>query len=193
MPVSRFTRRSHASASMPTPSNPPGLVRGFHTPARKMRMPSAARARAVASTCSSVSALHGPAMIVGRCAAISGNTMGNRSFISVWSAAALRFCRFFAPGRRGGRRLRMSLRVRRLLPFVRGFRYSFPVARVVAAGAAARSGWRPPGSRIFWNSTSSSYPSGVASQSRLMPDCVKPALRKSARLARFVAPTPHHS
>ena len=48
------------------PSKPPGLVRGFHSPARKIRTPSAARQRAVASVCSSVSALQGPATTSGR-------------------------------------------------------------------------------------------------------------------------------
>ncbi len=66
MPVSRRTRRSHAKPSVPTPSKPPGLVRGFHSPARKIRTPSAARRRAVASVCSSVSALQGPATTSGR-------------------------------------------------------------------------------------------------------------------------------
>ena len=83
IPVSRFTRWSHATPSAPTPSNPPGLVRGFHSPARKIRTPSAASSRAVSITCSSVSALHGPAMTSGRRGSSPGKLMGCKSFISV--------------------------------------------------------------------------------------------------------------
>ena len=66
MPVSAFTRCSQGRAASPMPSNPPGLVRGFHTPARKILHPRPASWRAVFMTCSSVSALHGPAMTRGR-------------------------------------------------------------------------------------------------------------------------------
>ena len=83
IPVSRFTRWSHATPSAPTPSNPPGLVRGFQSPARKIRTPSAASSRAVSITCSSVSALHGPAMTSGRRGSSPGKLMGCKSFISV--------------------------------------------------------------------------------------------------------------
>ncbi len=79
MPVSRFTRCNHAIPATPTPSNPPGLVRGFHNPARKIRNPAATSCRAVSSVCSSVSALHGPAMTAGRRSAAS-EKKGNRSF-----------------------------------------------------------------------------------------------------------------
>ena len=62
MPVCAFTCCNHGSATSPTPSKPPGLVRGFQTPALNMRQPQAAKSRAVASTCCSVSAEQGPAI-----------------------------------------------------------------------------------------------------------------------------------
>ena len=65
IPVSSFTRFIHGSASSPFPSNPPGFVRGFHTPARNMWQPFEASWRAVVITCSSVSAEHGPAITKG--------------------------------------------------------------------------------------------------------------------------------
>ena len=66
MPVSFFTSCIQGRATSPLPSNPPGLVRGFHTPARKMWHPSFASWRDVSITCSSVSAEQGPAMTMGR-------------------------------------------------------------------------------------------------------------------------------
>jgi hypothetical protein len=42
-------------------------VRGFHKPARNTPIPPALMPLAVSSICSEVSALHGPAMIRGRC------------------------------------------------------------------------------------------------------------------------------
>ena len=60
-----FASSSHFSASSPVPSNEPGRVRGFHTPARNNCMFIALSAAAVSSTCSRVSALHGPAIIKG--------------------------------------------------------------------------------------------------------------------------------
>ena len=66
MPVSSFTRFSHGSAVSPLPSKPPGLVRGFHTPARNILNPCEANWRAVVITCSSVSAEQGPAITNGR-------------------------------------------------------------------------------------------------------------------------------
>ena len=64
--VSSFTCFIQGRAFSPLPSNPPGLVRGFHTPARKLWQPFMANWRAVVITCSSVSALQGPAMTKGR-------------------------------------------------------------------------------------------------------------------------------
>ena len=72
IPVSRRTRSIQTSPAAPTPSKPPGLVRGFQSPARKMRSPCAASARAVVRSCSSVSALQGPAMSSGRRGSRSG-------------------------------------------------------------------------------------------------------------------------
>ena len=66
MPVSSFTALSHGRAVSPLPSKPPGLVRGFHTPARNMWQPLSASCFAVVITCSSVSAEHGPAITNGR-------------------------------------------------------------------------------------------------------------------------------
>ena len=66
IPVSSFTCFIQGKAFSPFPSKPPGLVRGFHTPARNMWQPLAASCLAVVITCSSVSAEHGPAMIQGR-------------------------------------------------------------------------------------------------------------------------------
>ena len=66
IPVSSFTRFSHGNAFSPCPSKPPGLVRGFQTPARYTLQPSEASCRAVDITCSSVSAEHGPAITKGR-------------------------------------------------------------------------------------------------------------------------------
>ena len=77
MPVSSFTCFIHGSATSPLPSNPPGFVRGFHTPARNMWQPLAAKSRAVVITCSSVSAEHGPAITNGR-----SLSLGNESFSS---------------------------------------------------------------------------------------------------------------
>ena len=73
MPVSSFTLFNHGSPMVPTPSKPPGLVRGFQMPARKMRIPIAANPLAVVKTCSSVSALHGPEITSGRLSSIPGN------------------------------------------------------------------------------------------------------------------------
>ena len=65
MPSSRCTRWSQGKPAVPTPSKQPGCVRGFQMPARNMWIPKAARPRAVSITCSSLSALHGPAMHMG--------------------------------------------------------------------------------------------------------------------------------
>ena len=66
MPVVSLTRCIQGSAFSPLPSNPPGLVLGFHTPARNMWQPFAASCMAVDITCSSVSAEQGPAITVRR-------------------------------------------------------------------------------------------------------------------------------
>ena len=81
MPVSSFTRFNQGSPILPTPSNPPGLVRGFHIPARNILIPCAASSLAVSSTWSSVSALHGPAMTSGRLFSIPGRVIGSRFII----------------------------------------------------------------------------------------------------------------
>ena len=73
MPVSCFTSFSQARPSTPTPSKPPGLVRGFQMPARNIFCPFEASWRAVFITCSSVSALHGPAMTTGRSSGTPGS------------------------------------------------------------------------------------------------------------------------
>src|SRR6185436_19886090 len=66
-PVSFFACCSQGKPFAPMPSNIPGLVRGFQIPARIIStLPVAARACAVANTCSSVSALQGPLIISGR-------------------------------------------------------------------------------------------------------------------------------
>ena len=64
--VDSLTCCSHFSAISPLPSNPPGFVRGFHTPARNRWQPFCARDFAVLRTCSSVSAEQGPAITKGR-------------------------------------------------------------------------------------------------------------------------------
>ena len=66
MPSSDWTRLSQGSPSAPMPSKPPGCVRGFQIPARNTWMPRSLRPLAVCMTCSSVSALQGPAIIIGR-------------------------------------------------------------------------------------------------------------------------------
>ncbi len=172
-----------------------GFGAGLPYPARKMRMPSAARARAVASTCSLGPALHGPAMIVGRRAAISGNTMGNRSFISVWSAARCGFVWFFRAGAPWGPQVahvvacaaspavcaRLPLLVPRRKGVVCG-RCGGPV-RMAAAGVEDLLE-----QHLVFVSVGRREP--VPSDARL----------REARIAeeregwpRFVAPTPHHS
>jgi len=79
IPVSFFTSLSQASPSTPTPSKPPGLVRGFQMPARNIFIPLAANCLAVSITCSSVSALHGPAITRGRFSSIPGNKIDSNS------------------------------------------------------------------------------------------------------------------
>ena len=65
-PVALFTSLSHSRPGSPIPSNVPGLVRGFHTPARiTSTLPERASCMAVSTVCSRVSALHGPAMMRG--------------------------------------------------------------------------------------------------------------------------------
>ena len=76
IPVSFLTRVSQGKPISPTPSKPPGLVRGFQMPARKMRTPLPASWHAVFITCSSVSAEQGPAIISGRCISMPGSDKG---------------------------------------------------------------------------------------------------------------------
>ena len=78
IPVSFFTRCIQGKAFSPFPSNPPGFVRGFQTPARKLWQPFIRNSRAVFITCSSVSALHGPAITKGRSLSL-GNLNGSNS------------------------------------------------------------------------------------------------------------------
>ena len=80
MPNCFCTRCSHFNPGSPTPSNPPGFVRGFHMPARKILMPLLASCVAVVITCSSVSAEQGPAIVRGRVViSIPGRLRGRRS------------------------------------------------------------------------------------------------------------------
>ena len=61
-PVSAFASRSSSSASSPRPWNVYGDVRGLNAPPRSIVAPASATARAVASVCSRLSTLHGPAI-----------------------------------------------------------------------------------------------------------------------------------
>ena len=79
IPVSAFTRFIHSRPGSPTPSKPPGLVRGFHIPALNIFMPFLANAVAVVITCSSVSALQGPAITSGRSSLTPCSLMGCKS------------------------------------------------------------------------------------------------------------------
>ena len=79
IPVSRFTACSHGSPRSPTPSKPPGIVRGFQTPALNIFTPIALNALAASSVCCSVSALHGPAMRMGAPSSMPGNDNGRMS------------------------------------------------------------------------------------------------------------------
>ena len=79
IPVSFFTSFSHARPSTPTPSKPPGLVRGFQIPARNIFIPFSASCLAVHITCSSVSALQGPAITIGRLSSIPGSKIDSNS------------------------------------------------------------------------------------------------------------------
>ena len=90
MCVSSFTCFIQGRAFSPLPSKPPGLVRGFHTPARKLWQPFMASWRAVFITCSSVSALQGPAMTKGR-----SLSLGRFSFSNSNSIVILRFKFFY--------------------------------------------------------------------------------------------------
>ena len=81
IPVSFFTSFSQLSPSTPMPSKPPGLVRGFQIPARNIFIPLEASSLAVVITCSSVSALHGPAITIGLLASTPGNKIDSSSII----------------------------------------------------------------------------------------------------------------
>ncbi len=76
IPVSCFTLCIQGRAFSPFPSKPPGLVRGFHIPALKSFTPFDAKSLAVFITCSSVSALQGPAITRGRFTSIPGRFNG---------------------------------------------------------------------------------------------------------------------
>jgi hypothetical protein len=77
MPVSRFTLLNHGNPAVPTPSKAPGRVLGFHMPARNILMPWAARLVAVVKTCSSLSALQGPAIIIGNSGRVPPGLIGS--------------------------------------------------------------------------------------------------------------------
>ena len=89
MPVSFFTSCSQGKAFSPLPSKPPGFVRGFHTPARKLWHPSSFSWRAVVITCSSVSAEHGPAMTNGRSLSAGRFSFSNSNSIRTLSPLPL--------------------------------------------------------------------------------------------------------
>ena len=91
IPVSSLTVFSHGSAFSPLPSKPPGLVRGFHTPALNMWHPFEASCLAVVITCSSVSAEHGPAMTNGRSLSLGKFNGSSSSSISNHFSPALPF------------------------------------------------------------------------------------------------------
>ena len=84
IPVSSFTCFIHGKAISPLPSKPPGFVRGFHIPARKIRHPLAARLRAVDITCSSVSAEQGPAITIGRSLSLGSRKGSNSNSIIIY-------------------------------------------------------------------------------------------------------------
>src|SRR5574344_184924 len=83
MPVSCLTFLSHSKPTEPMPSNAPGLVRGFQMPARNILTPLDASNLAVSITCSSVSALQGPAMTNGFLSLNPGNKMDSNSILSI--------------------------------------------------------------------------------------------------------------
>ena len=89
MPSSSCTRLSQGRPSVPTPSKPPGLVRGFHTPARNILMPFLQSWVAVFITCSSVSAEHGPAITMGRLLSMPGRFRGDKVNSIVFSITVL--------------------------------------------------------------------------------------------------------
>ena len=81
IPVSFFTCCIQGSAFSPFPSKPPGFVRGFQMPARKLWHPNEASCLAVVITCSSVSAEQGPAMTNGRTLSLGRLSFSNSSSI----------------------------------------------------------------------------------------------------------------
>src|SRR5919205_4210345 len=67
IPVNCFAFCNQGNPLVPIPSKLPGRVRGFQIPARNIStLPVAAKRWVVSKTCSSVSALQGPAIIKGR-------------------------------------------------------------------------------------------------------------------------------
>ena len=64
-PYSFFALCIHFKPGTPVPSKHPGWVRGFQIPARNTLMPKSLSPAAVVITCSSVSALQGPAITLG--------------------------------------------------------------------------------------------------------------------------------
>ena len=81
--LTKYDLRNWKNTSAPMPSNPPGFVRGFQIPARNILTPLEANPWAVSNTCSSVSALQGPAITIGRCVSTPGNANGS-IFISIF-------------------------------------------------------------------------------------------------------------
>src|SRR5690606_4294101 len=94
MPVSSLALFNHVKPTLPMPSNSPGRVLGFQIPARNTcALPVFAMRWAVDTTCSSVSALHGPAMTKGLPPVLIqelNGAMSNECFIIV----VLNFCGF---------------------------------------------------------------------------------------------------
>ena len=85
IPHSFCTRCIHGSPSSPIPSKLPGLVRGFHIPARNIFTPILLSCCAVVMTCSSVSALQGPAITRGRLSSTPGRlSFSNLSSIVIY-------------------------------------------------------------------------------------------------------------
>ena len=81
IPVSFLTCCIQGSAFSPWPSKPPGFVRGFQMPARKLWQPKVASCFAVVINCSSVSAEQGPAITNGRTLSLGRLSFSNSSSI----------------------------------------------------------------------------------------------------------------
>ena len=89
IPLALRASCNQARPRAPTPSKPPGCVRGFHRPARSTPVPQSLRACAASRTCSRLSALQGPATTKGLSPA--GNSP--HSFTGTKSATAVLYCK----------------------------------------------------------------------------------------------------